>query len=158
VKTEPAVRPLKLLLVASAGGHLRQLVQLRPVWEHRPRVWVTFPKEDARSLLAGEQVYWAHHPTNRNLPNLLRNLRLAWRLVRQERPDVVITTGAGVGVPFCYVGRLLGAQVIFIETFARVTGRSLTGRLVRPVAHLFLVQWPELLKLYPGSAFHGKVY
>ena len=86
---------------------------------------------------------YAHHPTNRNIRNLLRNTRLAWTLVRRERPRVVISTGAGVAVPFLWVGRIYGARVIYVESFARTTGLSLTGRLVRPVVHRLFVQWPE---------------
>lgn len=148
----------RLLLVCSSGGHLLQLVTMRPAWEEHDRLWVTFPKSDAQSLLADERVTWAHSPTNRNIKNLLRNGWLAWRVIRKERPTVVITTGAGVAVPFCYVGWLLGAHIIYVESFARVKDRSLTGRLVRPVAHLFLVQWKDLLALFPGSRYEGKVY
>ena len=79
---------MKLLLVCSSGGHLLLLHQLRPWWERHDRSWVTFDKTDARSLLDGERLDWAHHPTQRNIPNLLRNLRLAWRVLRRERPEL----------------------------------------------------------------------
>ena len=75
-----------VLLVCSSGGHLLQLLELRPAWEEFPRVWVTFDKSDSGSLLAGERVIHAHGPTNRNVPNLLRNLALARRVIRRERP------------------------------------------------------------------------
>ena len=109
-----------VLLVASNGGHLLQLDQLRDTWEHDERHWVTFDKPDARSMLAGEAVTFAHHPTNRNVPNLLRNVMLALRLLLRLRPRAIVTTGAGVAVPFCWLGRALGSQVIYIESFARV--------------------------------------
>jgi UDP-N-acetylglucosamine:LPS N-acetylglucosamine transferase len=146
------------LLVASNGGHLLQLFQLRDEWSREERHWVTFDKPDASSLLEGEEVTFAHHPTNRNLPNLLRNLALAASLVRRLRPRAVITTGAGVAVPFCYVGRLLGARVIYIESFARVTEPSLTGRLVQPVADRFFVQWPEMRRHYRKAEYLGGVF
>lgn len=132
------------LLVASSGGHLLQLNQLREIWEREERHWVTFDKPDARSLLAGEAVTFAHHPTNRSLRNLVRNTLLAARLLRRLRPSAIVTTGAGVAVPFCYLGRLYGAKVIYIESFARVDEPSLTGRLVHPAADRFFVQWPAL--------------
>ena len=74
------------------------------------RAWVTFDKSDARSLLADERVDFAHGPTNRSIKNLLRNLLVAWRVVRDARPKVMLTTGAGVAVPFAWVARLHGAQ------------------------------------------------
>ncbi len=59
------------------------------------RVWVAFDTADARSLLRGERVWYAHHPTNRSVRNLLRNFVLAVRLIRQVRPRAVVTTGVG---------------------------------------------------------------
>jgi UDP-N-acetylglucosamine:LPS N-acetylglucosamine transferase len=146
----------KCLLVASSGGHLFQLFQLKEGFEPCDRHWVTFDTPDARSLLADEDdVTWAHHPTNRNVKNLLRNLVLAARMLVSIRPRTVITTGAGVAVPFCWLGRLLGARIVYIESFARVTEPSLTGRLVHPVAHDFFVQWPEVERHFRKARYRG---
>jgi beta-1,4-N-acetylglucosaminyltransferase len=148
----------RVLLVASSGGHLLQLTQLRDQWPRAERVWVTFPTADAHSLLADEDVRFAHHPTNRNVPNLLRNLVLAFRLVRTLRPRAVVSTGAGVAVPFCYVGRLLGARVVFIESFSRTSSPSLTARLVYPVATAFFVQWPGVLPYFRRARYEGQLF
>ena len=75
-----------LLLVCSSGGHLLQLVALRESWGGFTRAWVTFDKSDARSLLAEERVTFAHGPTNRSIRNLVRNLLVAWRVVRDTGP------------------------------------------------------------------------
>ena len=75
-----------LLLVCSSGGHLQQLLALRDAWGAYSHVWVTFDKSDARSLLGGERVVYAHWPTNRSLKNLFRNLVVAWRTLRDVRP------------------------------------------------------------------------
>lgn len=146
------------LLVASSGGHLLQLVQLKDEWPRERRHWVTFDMTDARSLLRGEAVTYAHHPTNRNLRNLARNLVLAFRVCLRLRPQAIVTTGAGVAVPFCYVGRLLGARIVYIESFSRIFGPSLTGRLVHPIAHRFFVQWPQLRTAYRKAEFRGAVF
>jgi UDP-N-acetylglucosamine:LPS N-acetylglucosamine transferase len=146
------------LLVASSGGHLLQLVQLRDLWAPAERHWVTFDKPDSRSLLANESVTWAYHPTNRSATNLLRNLVLAFRTVRALRPRAVVTTGAGVAVPFCYVGRMFGARVVFIESFSRISEPSLTARLVHPVAHRFFVQWPELQRYFRKAEYAGAIF
>jgi UDP-N-acetylglucosamine:LPS N-acetylglucosamine transferase len=146
------------LLVASSGGHLLQLFELRDEWPPDRRHWVTFEKPDARSLLAGERVAYAHSPTNRNIPNLLRNFVLALRLLARLRPRAIVTTGAGVAVPFCYLGRLFGARVIFIESFSRVSEPSLTARLVYPVAHDFFIQWPALKRYFRRARYEGTIF
>ena len=83
-------------LVGSSGGHLAHLLILKPWWENHDRFWVTFDMPDSHDLLESERCDWAHHPTTRNIPNLLRNFRLAWRVLRRERPDALISTGAAV--------------------------------------------------------------
>lgn len=145
------------LMVCSSGGHLAQLVALRP-WARSYRTrWVTFPTADATCLLEGEQLVAAHHPTTRNVPNLVKNLVLALRLLRQERPDVIVSTGAGVAVPFFVLGRLMGVPTVYLEVFDRLDSATLTGRLCRPFADRMLVQWDEQVPLYRGATVIGPV-
>lgn len=143
--------------MASSGGHLLQLVHLAAGLPDARWRWIAFDTPDARHLLAGREVVHAHHPTNRNIRNLIRNTILAWRIVRSTRPAIVISTGAGVAVPFLWIARLFGARVIYVESFARTTELSLTGRLVRPVVHRLFVQWPGAAQgrkaEYVGSIF-----
>jgi len=146
---------MRAMLVASTGGHLLQLHRLRPWWERHDRVWVTFDKPDARSLLEGERVVWAHHPTTRSVLNLVRNLFLAVRVVRRERPDVAVSDGAGVAFPFFLAARLFGVKTVYVEVYDRVDSRTLTGRLCSPISDLFLVQWEEQRRLYPRSRLIG---
>lgn len=142
----------RALLVGSSGGHLAQLWSLRPWWSTLERTWVTFDTPDAVGLLADERnVVWAHHPTTRNIPNLVRNTLLALRVVRRVRPQVVVSTGAAVAVPFFVAARLTGARTVFIEVYDRVETPTLTGRLARPFTDLSLVQWPEQRGLYRDS-------
>ena len=147
-----------MLLVCSTGGHLLQLVALREAWEGHSHVWVTFDKSDARSLLAGERVVHAYGPTNRNVPNLLRNLALAWRVLRRVRPRTIVTTGAGLAVPFAWIGRLLGARVVYVESFTRIDEPSLSCRLIAPVAARIYAQWPELARALPRARYVGNVF
>ncbi len=154
--TRPA--SVEVLLVCSTGGHLLQLVALRGAWAEHSHAWVTFDKSDARSLLRGERVFHAHGPTNRNILNLLRNLVLAARIVSRLRPQVVVTTGAGVAVPFAWLARLRGAKVVYVESFTRIDGPSLSCRLIAPVADRIYAQWPELAAAYPRARFRGNVF
>jgi UDP-N-acetylglucosamine:LPS N-acetylglucosamine transferase len=148
---------MRVLLVCSSGGHLIQLHNLRPWWERHDRMWVTFSKPDSRSLLAGERVAWAHHPTTRNLPNLARNLLLAWRLLRSFRPDVVVSSGAGVAFPFFLVARLLGQKTVYVEVYDRIDSATMTGRLCYPFSNLFLLQWEEQRRSYPKGVVIGSL-
>ncbi|MGH9246808.1 MAG: UDP-N-acetylglucosamine--LPS N-acetylglucosamine transferase [Acidimicrobiales bacterium] len=148
----------RVLLVCSSGGHAAQLVRLRPWWERHERTWVSFDTPDVASLLAGEHVIHAFHPTTRNIPNLLRNLSLSIKVLRRERPDVIVSDGAGLAVPFFWVGRLLGCRTVYLEVYDRVSSPTMTGRLCQPVTDLFLVQWREQLGHYRGAQLAGPVY
>jgi hypothetical protein len=149
--------PAQVLLVASSGGHLFQLWALREAWDSFERVWVTLDTPDVRTLLDGERVLFARGPTTRNVPNLLRNIVLAFRLLRRLRPVVIVTTGAGVAVPFVWVGRLLGAHVVYVETMARIDRPSLSYRLVAHFVSRTYVQWPELSRAIPQARYCGTV-
>jgi hypothetical protein len=146
-----------VMLVGSSGGHLAQLLSVAPLWAQESRSYVTFDTVDAVSLLADEQVAWAHHPTTRNLRNLARNSVLAVRELRRRRPDVVVSTGAAVAFPFFLAARLMGIPTIYLEVYDRIDGPTLTGRLCRPFTSLFCVQWPEQLDYYRGSELVGSL-
>lgn len=149
---------MKVCLVGSSGGHLTHLYMLKPFWREQDRFWVTFDKEDARSLLADEQVYSCYFPTNRNIKNLIRNTFLAWKVLRKERPQLIISSGAAVAVPFFYLGKLFGAKTIYIEVFDRIDKQTLTGRLVYPVTDRFIVQWEEMKNVYPKAECLGSIF
>ena len=146
-----------VLLVASTGGHLAQLMELKPWWQELDRTWVTFDKADAASALQGESVVHAYHPTTRNLANAARNLRLAERLFSDITPDLVVSTGAGIAVPFFLSARRRSIPTLYLEVYDRIDSATLTGRLCRPLASAFCVQWEEQLELYPGSELVGPV-
>lgn len=149
----------KICIPTSSGGHLTHMLLLEPVWSRaKDRFWVTFDKDDANTRLAGERVYHCHYPTNRNLPNLIRNTVLAFDLVRRERPDLVISSGAAVAVPFFAMGKLFGSKLVYIEVFDRIDKPTLTGRLVCRFCDAFVVQWEEQLEVYPGSVDLGSIF
>lgn len=144
-----------MLLVSTQGGHLAQLLVLREWWEHYERVWVCPPTPDVVDRLAGERVVTSHHPTTRNLPNLLRNALLALRVVRRERPSLVVSAGAGVAVPFFVAARLRGIPTVFIEVYDRVDSPTMTGRLCGPFTTRRIAQWPDQLAFYPDAHLVG---
>jgi len=146
-----------VLLVCSSGGHLVQMMALREAWGDFSRVWVTADTSDARSLMAGERMVAAHGPAHRSLRKLLLNLALAWRLITVVRPKIVLSTGAAIAVPFVWVARLRGIEVIHIESLTRIHKPSLSGRLIAPAASRIYVQWPELGKAMSRSRYVGSV-
>lgn len=135
--------PTRAVLVCSPGGHFQQMLALRPVWGDLAVTWATLPSPDVEHLLVTEDVCLAHGPTNRSLPNLIRNFAVAWRTLRSRQPDVILSTGAGLAVPFFWVGWLLGLRLVYVESLARVDRPSLSGRMVQPVADAMFVQWPQ---------------
>jgi len=149
---------MRLMLIASSGGHIFELFCLREFWKDKDRTWVSFPTADARFLLQAEKdVHWAAYPTVRNVPNLLRNLVLAGRLLGSRKPDMILTTGAGVAVPFLWLAWLRGIPTVYVESITRITELSLSARLVKPFATKMLVQWPELAARHPGVEHHGGI-
>lgn len=151
-------KEIKVCLVGSSGGHLTHLYMLKPFWENKKRFWVTFDKEDARSLLNGEKVYPCYYPTNRNIKNLIRNTVVAWKVLHKEKPDLIISSGAAVSVPFFYLGKLFGSKLIYIEVFDRIDKPTLSGRLVYPIVDKFIVQWEEPKEVYKKAINLGSIF
>lgn len=151
-------KDLKICLVSSSGGHLTHMYMLKPFWQDKERFWVTFDKEDARSLLKGEKMYTCYYPSNRSLKALMINTVRAFKVLKKERPDLIISCGAAVAVPFFYVGKLFGAKLIYIEVFDRIDSSTLTGRLVYPITDRFIVEWEEMKKVYPKAINLGSIF
>lgn len=148
---------MKVFLTASAGGHLAQLIALDKFWKEHDRAWATFDLPEVRAALKGERTYWVYFPTTRNIPNAIRNLRVAWKTLRRERPDVLVSTGAAVALPFFLVAKVLGIRTVFIECYDRITLPTLTGRLCYPLSDLFVVQWEEQKKAFPEAVNIGHI-
>ncbi len=149
---------MKVCLTGSSGGHLTHLYMLKPFWEKHNRFWVTFDKEDARSLLKDEQMYTCYFPSNRSIKGLLINTRKAWKILRKERPDIIISTGAAVSVPFFYIGKLFGIKTVYVEIFDRIDSPTLAGKMCYPVTDVFVVQWEEMKKVYPKAINLGSIF
>jgi UDP-N-acetylglucosamine:LPS N-acetylglucosamine transferase len=148
---------LRICLAASAGGHISQLLKLAESWDGFETFCVTTTEVVRDKLSKFGRVYIVgecnrQHPT-RVVKVLLRCIKVVFR----ERPDVVISTGAAAGCMLCLLGKMLGAKIIWIDSITNVERISLSGRMVRYVADLFLVQWPELAGRYKKVEFVGAV-
>ncbi|MCQ1954374.1 MULTISPECIES: PssD/Cps14F family polysaccharide biosynthesis glycosyltransferase [Arthrobacter] len=146
---------MRILLVSSGGGHLAQLLPLRPWWGKQERRWVSVRQSEVENTLSGESVVWAHFPTTRSVPNALRNLFLSWPTLRNFRPDILVSAGAGVSVPFFIMGRILGIRTVYIECFDRITLPTLSGRICYPLSDVFCIQWEEQREFYPDAVNIG---
>lgn len=131
---------------------------LKPFWQNKERFWVTFDKADARSLLEGEKMFPCYYPTNRSFKALVKNTVIAWKVLRKEKPDLIISSGAAVAVPFFYLGKLFGAKTIYIEVFDRIDASTMTGKLVYRVADKFIVEWEEMKQVYPKAINLGSIF
>ena len=89
---------------------------------------------------------------------MLINTRLAWKVLRKERPDVIVSSGAAVAVPFFYLGKLFGMKTIYIEVFDRIDKPTMTGKMVYPVTDRFIVQWEEMKQVYKKAINLGSIF
>jgi len=142
----------KVCIVSSCGGHLTEVRALRPAYARYRHFYVL----NDRVLLPADmedKTYFIRH-SERDLLVVV-NLFEAWRILRAERPDVILSTGAGPVVPFALVGRLLGIPTVFVETFTRISTPSLTARIMYHLAARFIYQWPSLARYFPRGMYGG---
>lgn len=149
---------MKICFVCSSGGHLTHLYMLKPFWNNKQRFWCTFDKEDAQSLLKGEKIYPVYYPSNRSIKALVINTYRAIKILKNEHPDIIITSGAAPAIPFLWIGKIMGAKTVYIEVFDRINKPTISGKLCYPVTDKFIVQWKEMKKVYKKSKCLGSIF
>lgn len=151
---------MKACFIASSGGHWEELMCLEEIAAEYDTFYVT--EEGGQAEDSCYETMYVFPQINRYEKkfawNFIKMFISAAKIMFKERPDVIVTTGALIVFPFCVYGKFMGAKIIYIESFARVHNRSLTGRLIYPLADLFLVQWEPLLKLYPKAKYVGCIF
>lgn len=153
-------RPFRFCVGASSGGHMTELAALlahRSLWPLQPSLFVSSLALGSNSILPGVPSRVIGE-CDRNQPakaiaTLFRSLAVAWR----ERPDLVVTTGSLPLAIFSLVCRLFGARIVWIDSISQIDRISVSGRLVKPFAFRFFVQWPELAERYPGTIYAGEL-
>jgi beta-1,4-N-acetylglucosaminyltransferase len=152
----------KVLFISSLGGHLTQLLQLKPLFEEYNFHIITeksvITRELSKQYPMSFLVYGARNYLFRYIFKFTYNTFKSLYYFLRERPDVVVTTGAHTAVPMCYIAKLFGKKVIFIESFAKTSTPTMSGKLVYPIADLFIVQWEEMKKHYPKAVYGGSIY
>lgn len=148
---------LRVVIACSSGGHFTQVKRLATVYEKYDHAYFTFRGGVADELAKTQTVISVPNIHRRNPFSLLRNSFYSIKEVIKSRPDVIITTGAGVVVPFCVISKLLGTKLIYIESMARIHSPTITARILYPFADLFIVQWPNLLEYFPKAKYIGRL-
>jgi len=154
------VKKMKLIFAASSGGHLEQLLMLKPLMEKYDSVFVT-EKTEYSVGNPGVKTYFLSQINRKELlflPKLIGNTFRSLGIIIKERPKVMITTGVLAIVPMALLVKLFGGKLIYIESFAKVTSKTLSGKLLYKFADRFYVQWEEMLKLYPKAIYKGGIY
>lgn len=146
---------LRICLAASAGGHMSQLLKLAESWQGHETFYVT-TTEVMREKLSRLGAVYVVGECNREYPGRVAKVLLRCvKIIFREKPDVVISTGAAAGCMLCLLGKMLGAKIVWIDSITNVERISLSGRMVRRFADLFLVQWPDLASRYEKIEFAG---
>lgn len=153
--TEPLPSRQRILAVASCGGHWRQLLKLRGAWAECDVAYVSVGTDRAADV-AGSRYHGIQDSSRANPLAVLRSLHRIWRILRSERPDTVVSTGAAPGFLALTLARLYGAKTVWIDSAANSDRMSLSGRLAKWSSDLWLTQWPHLAKAR-GPAYAGSV-
>lgn len=153
----------KVIFVSSTGGHLNELLQLKKTMKKYDSYLITEKTKSTVDLNKefGNKVKFLKYGSKSHLSyvyifpfNCIKSLIYFLRV----RPSVVVTTGAHTGVIMCYIAKLFRKKIIYIETFANIKTKSVSGRLVYPIADMFIVQWESMLKLYPKAVYGGWIF
>lgn len=148
---------MKLMLVCTSGGHFATMRSLENFWSQHERVWVTDAQKDTASLTDSEKVHWLSYQAPRDLTAIVRNLPSAFKIVSQEQPDLIVSTGASIAVNFALAAKVMGKKFMFIESLSRPHKLSMTGKLVYPICDELYVQWPGVSERYKKANFVGHV-
>lgn len=154
------MKKLKIVFAASSGGHLEQLLMLKPLMEKYDSVFVT-EKTEYNMGKTDVKTYYLSQINRKELlflPKLVGNSFRSLGIIMKERPKVMITTGVLAIVPLALLMKLFGGKLIYLESFAKVTSKTLSGKLLYRFADRFYVQWEEMLKLYPNAIYKGGIY
>ena len=154
----------KVLFVSSTGGHLNELLQIKSLFKKYNYYIVTektkstlylknMYKKKVSYLIYGSKDHFLTYPFK-----LIINILICLFIYLKVRPSYIITTGAHVGGVMALIGKIFGCKIIYIETFANINTKTITGRLVYKFADLFVVQWKDMLELYPKAKYGGWIF
>ena len=154
-------RNKKICFAASAGGHFAQIIRLKPLMEEYPCFIVTEKLENNLKIDADAEILYLRHVNRKEwrcIYYMLANTYISFKILLKQKPDIIISTGALAMIPLCILGKLMGKRLIFMESFAKVQTKTMTGSVLYRFADYFFVQWQEMLKIYPKGIYKGGIY
>lgn len=150
----------KICFIASTGGHFEQLMMLKPLMDKYESFIVT--EKTGYSVIKDNRKIYYLKQVNRHektfIFNMIINMSKSFNIFIKEKPDVIISTGALATIPMCLLSKLFRKKIIFIESFAKITSPTLTGKLVYKFADQFYVQWEKMKEFYPNAIYKGGIY
>lgn len=154
----------KVLFISSTGGHFNELLQLKPLFDKYDYHIIT-EKDDMTKGYKKEykekisyMIYGTRSHMFKYIFQLIANCFITLFLFIKIRPKYIVTTGTHTAGPMCVLGKIFRKKIIYIETFANRNTKTATGKLIYKFADLFIVQWEEMLKLYPKAVLGGSIY
>ena len=154
----------RVLFISSTGGHLKELLQLKAMFDMHDSILITEKtksnmylkeqyKDKVHLLIYGTKYHIFSYPFK-----LIANCFISLYYYLRFKPDYIITTGVHTAGPMCCIGKLFGSKVIYIETFANMVTKTSTGKLLYPICDKFIVQWESMKKIYPKADFGGWIF
>ena len=161
----------KVMFISSTGGHFNELMQLKPLFKKYDYHIVTEKDEVKLPIAKGVSdttkeykdkisylVYGTRAHLFKYIFQFIYNCILTLILYVKIRPKYIVTTGTHTAGPMCIIGKIFGSKIIYIETFANRNTKTATGKIIYKFADLFIVQWKEMLELYPKAKLGGSIY
>lgn len=152
-----------IIFISSTGGHLNELLQLKELFK-KYNSYIITEKTKSNDKLKDKysNVFYLVYGTRKNLLfypfiflfNIIKSLIYFLKI----KPKIIVTTGTHTAVPMCYIAKIFRKKVIYIETYANRYSKTMAGKMIYPIADTFIVQWKEMLKLYPKAKYFGSIY
>ena len=153
-------KKFKICFAASSGGHYEQLLMLKPLMEKYDSIVVT-EETKYKAKIQNQKMYYMKQVNRKEkslIPYMMINIVRSLKLYRKEKPDMVICTGVLAMIPICLIAKFSGKKLIYIESFAKVTSGTMTGKFLYKFADQFYVQWKSMLEIYPNAIYIGGIY
>lgn len=151
----------KVIFAASSGGHVTEILKLEELFKEYEYLLITEKTDVTENLNNKYNVEFLRYGPNKNIfkyfYSIICNLIRCIKIVSKFRPDTVISTGAQIGGFVCFIGKLYGAKIIYIESLAKTQTLSKTGKNVYKIADKFYVQWKSLEKKYDKAEYLGRL-
>lgn len=155
---------MRVLFISSTGGHFTEMMQLKELFKKYDYYIVTEKTKSTTYLKEQykKKIHYLVYGTKDHFfsyifkfaYNIFKSIYLYFKI----HPDYIITTGTHTAGPICYLGKIFGSKIVYIETFANMNTKTITGKLIYPIADLFVVQWEDMLKLYPKAKYGGWIF